>query len=846
MYAARTQLKTQALISDVRISTAVTGLLPRALITLALLWNLSKPEQTCAQVDRVSNTTLRMPANPPSFGYNTTNAFGNLTFSRPVGLVTPPGETNRVFILEQAGRISVITNLAAPNRTVFLDITDRVLYDSSEEGLLALAFHPGYATNRYFYVWYSARSPSTDRLSRFEAHPTNAALGLAGTEQVLIDQADGAPNHNGGQLLFGTDGYLYLSLGDEGHSVFMDNFQRIDRDFFSGIIRIDVDQRPGSLSPNPHPANTNNAQRAFNYAVPADNPFVGATNFNGLAVNPANVRTEFWAVGLRNPWRMSFDRVTGLLYCADVGQSSREEVNIIFKGGNYGWPYREGFLVYGGFGQPPAGFRPLAPIVDYTHGSGTNQGNSVTGGFVYRGTRYSDLYGAYIFADYVSGNIWTLHYSTNSALNTTVMSRVATRTGISSFAEDPSNGDVLMTGHYDNRIFRLVRSSPAGQFFPSTLLDTGAFSSLDDLTPNPGVVPYDINVSFWSDHGKKARWFSVPNTNLTIGFDTLGSWSFPTGTVWIKHFDLELTNGVPASARRLETRFLVRNESGVYGVTYRWNSNTNAALVPEDGLDESFVISDGGLTRTQTWHYPARGECLRCHTPQGGFALGFSTRQLNQSNGGENQLSALSRSRYFDIPTIPEPLTLPALARATSESISVETRVRSYLDANCVQCHQPGGTAQGLWDARFTTPLNNAGILDGLLLDDLGDANNRVIRPGSPDHSIIYTRVANFGAGHMPPLATSELNLEAIALLGRWITNDLVNPRPLLFPIVYGGGDFTFRVSGPAGRDYVVELSTDLLEWTPIATNTPSEMPFQFRDSGAAGSSRRTYRVRIH
>jgi glucose/arabinose dehydrogenase len=795
---------------------------------------------------RVPNTTLRFPPNPPSFGYTTTNAFGNLAFSRPVGLIRPPGESNRLFVAEQQGRIAVITNLASPTRTVFLDLTDRVLYDSSEEGLLALAFHPGYATNRYFYVWYSGRSPSMDRLSRFETDPSNPARGLPGSEVVLINQPDGAPNHNGGELLFGTDGYLYLSLGDEGHSVFMDNYQRIDRDFFSGIIRIDVDKRPDSLPPNPHPANTNNAQGTFNYAVPADNPFVGATTFNGLPVNSANVRTEFWAVGLRNPWRMSFDEVTGLLYCADVGQSSREEVNIIIKGGNYGWPYREGFLVYGGFGQPPAGFRPLAPIVDYTRGSGTNQGNSVTGGFVYRGTRYSDLYGAYIFADYVSGNIWMLRYDTNSSTGTPAMVRIATRAGISSFAEDPSTGDILMAGHYDNRILRLVRSG-VGQAFPPALSDTGAFSSPADLTPNPGILPYDINVPFWSDHAVKTRWFSLPNTNLVLEFSPTNSWSSPTGTVWIKHFDLQLTNGAPESARRVETRFLVRNENGAYGVTYRWNSSTNATLVPEDGLDESFVITDGSAIRTQVWHYPARAECLRCHTPQAGFALGFSTRQLNRDGnfetGVENQLLALNRLGYFDV-SVSQPETLPALAHATNVAASLETRVRSYLDANCVQCHQPGGAGQGLWDARFITPLPNAGIIDGLLVDNLGDPNNRVVRPGSLSNSVMYTRIASFGSGHMPPLATSELNLEAIALLSRWITNDLANPVPLLSTVLYRNGTFTFQVSGPPGREYVVESSTNLTFWSPITTNSPSVMPFDFRDSIGSGSRQRIYRVR--
>lgn len=797
---------------------------------------------------RVPNTTLRLPLNPPSFGYTTTNAFGNLTFSRPVGLVTPPGETNRMFVVEQSGRISVITNLAAPNRTVFLDLTDRVLYDSSEEGLLALAFHPGYATNRYFYVWYSARSPSTDRLSRFETDSANPARGLASSELVLINQADEAENHNGGQLLFGRDGYLYLSFGDEGHSVFVNNVQRIDRDFFSGIIRIDVDKRPGSVQPNPHPANTNGTGGVFNYAVPPDNPFVGASSFNGLPVSPANVRTEFWAVGLRNPWRMSFDELTGNLYCADVGQSEREEINVITRGANYGWPYREGFRVDRGFGNPPAGFTPISPIFDYSHGSGTNQGNSVTGGFVYRGDRYPDLYGSYIFADYISANIWTLRYEQGQT-NVPLAVRIGAASYISAFGQDPVNGDILLADHGGNRIRRLVRTTSSGAPFPATLADAGAFFDLSVLSPHAGIVSYDINVPFWSDRAHKTRWFSVPNVDHTIGFHAINSWSFPTGTVWIKHFDLELTNGVPESARRLETRFLVRSESGVYGVTYKWDSQTNATLVPEDGLDESLLISDGGVVRTQTWHYPARAECLRCHTPQAGFALGFSTRQLNRdradgAQGIENQLEALRRSGYFDS-SIPEPQTLLALTHPANGAVSVETRVRSYLDANCVQCHQPGGTAQGLWDARFTTPLPDAGIIGGLLLDNRGDTNNRVILPGSLTNSMIYTRLANLGGGHMPPLATSELNREAIDLLSRWITSDLVNPRPLLLPIVYRDGDFIFEINGPAGRDYIIESSTNFSQWNTIATNKLLEMPFQFRDSSARESRSRAYRVRL-
>lgn len=750
-----------------------------ALICIALVSTVQSWAQPSALSPRVQNTTLRMPAEPPTFGYSTTSAFPALSFSRPVAIVSPPGETNRLFIVEQAGRISVITNLLSPTRTVFADLTDRVQFDGGEEGLLALAFHPAYVTNRYFYVWYTTKGQLQDRLSRFEADPANPARALTNSEQVLISQPDGAENHNGGQLLFGPDGYLYFSVGDEGHDVFVDNVQHVDRDFFSGIFRIDVDKRPGSLPPNPHLANTNNPTATINYAIPPDNPFIGATSFNGLSVNPANVRTEFWAAGLRNPWRMSFDGVTGILYCADVGQTDREEVNIIVKGRNYGWPYVEGFLVYNGFGTPPAGFNPAPPILDYAHGSATNQGNCVTGGVVYRGGRYPELYGAYVFADYVSGNLWMLRYNgSGGPTNPVPFSRIAVNASISSFGVDPANGDILLAGHTENQIKRLVRASSAGPAMPATLADTGVFSDLSNFTPQPGVIPYDINVSFWSDYTQKTRWFSVPNPTLAIGFDPAGNWSFPPGSVWIKHFDLEMTNGVRESARRLETRILVRSQSGVYGVTYRWGtSRTNATLVPEDGMDESFVVSDGGLVRTQAWHYPGRSECVRCHTPQGGYILGFNSGQLNRSfdygTSVENQILALSGAGYL-APPVTDPQPLPVFAHATNAAFSLEHRVRSYLAANCVQCHQPGGNAQGLWDARFSTPIQQAGIINGALINNYGDPLNKVVAPGSFEHSILLQRVSVLGAAHMPPLATSELNQQGVALLRQWISG----PRP--------------------------------------------------------------------
>src|SRR5438093_2113877 len=274
--------------------------------------------------NRVSVPTLNLPATPPVLGYSNANAFGNMTFTAPVASVSAPGDTNRIFIVEQIGRIVVITNLANPTRTVFMDISGRRTFNV-EQGLLGLAFHPGYLTNRYFFVFYVTTGTRRDQLSRFEISASNPNQGNAVSEVVLISQLDDFVNHNAGDLHFGPDGYLYVSLGDEGDANDTGmNSQRIDKDFFSAIMRLDVDKKPGSLVPTPHAS----IVAPTNYAVPPDNPFIGATSFNGIALT-GNVRTEFWAVGLRNPWRFSFDELTGRLYVGDVGQGAREEVDVI-------------------------------------------------------------------------------------------------------------------------------------------------------------------------------------------------------------------------------------------------------------------------------------------------------------------------------------------------------------------------------------------------------------------------------------------------------------------------------------------------------------------------------------
>ncbi len=416
------------------------------------------------------------PAQPtPPMPYVTTRALGGLRFDQPLGIVSAPGETNRLFILEKTGRMQVIADVTKPEKKVFLDLTAEIGNLDVERGLLSVAFHPDYKKNHYFYVWLTATNAtgSFDRLSRFTTSATDPDQADPKSEQILISQIDRAPNHNGGELHFGPDGYLYLTIGDEGGgNDQFHNSQLIDHNFFSCMLRIDVDQRPGSLKPNPNPA-----VQPDTYTVPPDNPFVGATTFDSLPVDPAKVRTEFWAVGLRNAWRYSFDPMTGLIWLGDVGQDRVEEVDIIKKGGNYGWNYREGNEAFQVRGQtvrlPPTGVTFDEPLFTYRHpnvpGVTADSGNCITGGLVYRGDALPALKGRYLFTDYVSGWIWALSPVDGKGGKVTG-EKIAREKGggIVAFYQDPRTGDLLVANIAPNSGY-IERLVPAPAAAPNAL-----------------------------------------------------------------------------------------------------------------------------------------------------------------------------------------------------------------------------------------------------------------------------------------------------------------------------------------------------------------------------------------
>lgn len=849
---------------------------------------------------------LNVPSTPPPTAIELVPAFPGLSFSSPVCMSSPPGDTVRLFVCQKGGLLRVVPDVTAatPTATTFLDLpallTSRgeTIATSSEQGLLGLAFHPSYSINRFFYIFYSATRSGVNyrRVSRFTTQSGNPNLANTATELVLLEQADDASNHNGGDLHFGPDGYLYISTGDEGNQDdSLNNSQTITKDFFSAILRIDVDKKLGSLDPNAHAAVIRDTGVA-RYAVPPDNPFVGATSFNGVGVTSTSVRTEFWAVGMRNPWRMSFDSDTGELWVGDVGGGSWEEIDVVTRGGNYGCAYREG--AHAGPKSVPNGvtFTSIDPIFEYAHGSGVMQGNSVTGGLVYRGTRIGSLTGAYLFADYTSGNVWTLRRNGAAALTVT---RIAGEVGIVAFGTDPYNKDVLLADLDGNRILRLTATTPAGSY-PLTLSATGLFHDLADLTPAPGLLEYDINVPFWSDHAQKRRWFTIPNGTSQMTWSRDGNWTFPTGTVWVKHFDLELTRGNPATRKRLETRLLVKHSTGAYGVTYRWNDQqTEATLVHDAGDEATISIVENGNTRNQLWKFPSRSECMSCHNPTAGHALSLNTRQLNRQSSlvgrSGNLIELLTAGSYFS--NVPDAvITLPKLFTATDSSTSVEARVRSYLDVNCAYCHRTGGPqGAGTWDWRLSQTLLQTGLINGIAINNGGDFANKLVVPGDLLHSIVLNRVAvTNGFTRMPPIASTETDPGGTALLTDWIANRLplqqtyaqwrqaqfgnivspegeptadadgdgqtndaeytsgTNPKsgsslPILATTLNGAtATLTFTV--PENHTCIVEHTTDLQIWTrwPAPTNDSRPAPGgPITIIGPAANSRSYFRLSI-
>ncbi|WP_413995696.1 PQQ-dependent sugar dehydrogenase [Maribacter sp. 2307ULW6-5] len=343
------------------------------------------------------------------------NAFPNAALDQPLDLQVANGDSGFVYVVEKKGRIVKLPANGEGTGTDFLTLGG--ISTSSEQGLLGLAFHPNYSSNGHFFVFYTPNRTMA-RVSKFTVSGTPAVADVA-SEEVILEIPQPFTNHNGGQIAFGPDGYLYIATGDGGDSGDPQNNAQNRGNLLGNILRLDVD----------------NKANGANYAIPEDNPFL----------DEANVRPEIYAYGFRNPWRMSFDARTGTLWTADVGQGEREEINVVAKGGNYGWKILEGTSCFSGDCEV-GGLTP--PVFEYGHDSGDR---SITGGFVYRGTALPSLMGNYVYGDFVSGRVWAFDPETkdNELL-------LESRLSLASFGTDAENE--LYLCDLGGNVFKMVAS----------------------------------------------------------------------------------------------------------------------------------------------------------------------------------------------------------------------------------------------------------------------------------------------------------------------------------------------------------------------------------------------------
>ncbi|MBK1818001.1 PQQ-dependent sugar dehydrogenase [Luteolibacter yonseiensis] len=549
-----------------------------------------------------------MPPTPPvvATNWSTVVAFPNLTFVNALGLLPVPG-TDKLVVWEREGRMySFVNNPATTSKTLALDLSNRC-QGWDDEGLLAVAFHPAFATNHHIYLWYNWVTPGTvlgnpttrppngtntrQRLARFTMDPSTGIVDPA-SEYIIIDQIDHNTWHNGGGMMFHpTDGFLYLTNGNDASAA---NDQSISNALFGCLIRIDVDKRGGAIS---HPP----VKRSFEevgpnwpnaYHVPNDNPFVGVPG----------ALEEIFALGLRSPHRMTHDATTNRIFIGDVGEGAFEEVHVIEPsdpaGLNFQWNRIEGYN--GDLVAPYIGVN-RRPIIDYPH----SEGSAVIGGYVYRGSEFPELVGKYVFGDNVTNRIWLLDESSYTPTTKAKKILIATMpfgpgpssganyTGLSSFGLDAA-GELYLCqmSSVAGKIYKLARGGPPpGTPLPATLSQTGVFSNMAALTPSPKLIPYALNQPFWSDGAVKSRWATVP-TGTTVGFNATGEWTWPAGSVLVKHFELPVDDNNPAVHKRLETRLLVKTAAGpVYGATYKWRADNSDADLMDSAITENIPVA---------------------------------------------------------------------------------------------------------------------------------------------------------------------------------------------------------------------------------------------------------------
>lgn len=698
---------------------------------------------------RIPLTTSRVIGSPdPPLPCTVVKTFTNIQWQAPIFL-TPEPDSDRLLVIlagkEKERPSRILRVLDDPNigqTGTFFEVSDRLIY--------SVAFHPGYRTNGQVYVFFHGSTgdlAKTNRISRFTVEREGARRCDPRSEQVIIEWH--SEGHDGGGLVFGHDGMLYISTGDgttdsDGWVTGQDLSELL-----GGVLRIDVD----------HPSGTQA------YSVPNDNPFVGMTN----------ARAENWAYGLRNPWRMCIDQKTGAIWAGNNGQDLWETAHLIRRGENYGWSVYEGSHPFY-LNRKPGPSPPVPPTIEHSHA----EFRSLTGGVVYYGEKFPELDGVYVYGDYSTGEIWGARHDGSRV---TSLQRLAqTQLQIAAFAVD-QHGELLIADHGGDRggaLYRLVRSPPqnATPKFPARLSETGLFVSTKDHKVEPCLIPYSVNAPGWADGASVERFMALPDDSR-IG-------KFTEGTVLVQTLSLDRKADDAASRQRIETRLLTLQNAQWVGYSWRWDEGqSDATLVGANGDEKEFAIEDarapGGIRR-QLWRYPGRVECITCHSRAANFVLGLTDPQLNKAHeyGGvrDSQLRTLKHIGVFT-GTFPKPSD-PVLVDPYDPGQPLGARARSWLHANCSVCHTDGGGGNAKMELGITAKPEEMNLLSARPQHDTFRIDNAMlIFPGDPDRSVLYQRISRRGGGQMPPLVSTVVDERAIALVRDWI-REMKRPQQIV------------------------------------------------------------------
>ncbi|MFT5188907.1 MAG: glucose/arabinose dehydrogenase/cytochrome c553 [Verrucomicrobiales bacterium] len=678
--------------------------------TRSLLWLVLSVSLFAQENERVPWTSSRLAGSPePPLPFTVERIFPKVDLPAPMYLIEEPGSDRLWVVLQGGERDKPAKIVGFPNHPEATE--SELVFELPGHLIYSMIFDPGYEENRLIYLFSNGPRANRNRNDQIDRYRVDKKNGFT-DKLTIIEWKSGG--HDGGDIAFGKDKMLYLTTGDGSNdSDGWNSGQTLD-DLLGAVLRIDV-----RSSGAEHP-----------YEVPPDNPFV----------EMEGARPEIYAYGLRNPWRMGIDQESGQIWVGNNGQDLWETAHLVRPGENYGWSVFEGSYPF--YKNRQLGPTPhIAPTIEHHHA----EFRSLTGGVVYRGTRWPELDGAYIYGDYSTGRIWGAKHDGNALVWHRELADTALM--IASFRVIEN---ALCVVDHAGGIYRLTNSAKPAQdadAFPRSLSETGLFQSTPEHTMAPGVISYTVNADGWHDGAIAKRWMAIPGKETITFTDGARAGEFPDGTALVQTLERD---GV-----RIETRVQLRQQKEWMGYSYRWaDDQKDAVLVPKGGEDVAEI----------DWRIPSRTECAACHGRAVNYVLGITGQQLDHAD----QLKRLTEQGLFSN-GVPERRAAP-LANPYDPNADIHKRIGAYLHTNCAICHVESGGGNAMMDLTLGVSPNRIKLIEARPQHaTFGIDDAMLVYPGAPDRSVLVHRLSHRGSGQMPPLVSRRVDTEAVAMIREWI-----------------------------------------------------------------------------